>query len=206
MAHDRVDEDKSSDNVNKKWFSFSNISTIALAIFILLMIFNPNLKAHVIQVLMKVGFFQPDISEVSERNLETIQPSQFTDIKGQTINVADLKGKVVFINFWATWCPPCIAEMPSINRLYLKYKDQADVVFLIVDVDGKIVESNDFMMKRSFNLPLFIPAGHIPKIYFSGTLPTTVILDKSGNLAFKHIGVADYSSPDVPALIDQLVN
>lgn len=206
MAEEGANNNRSSDSLQKKWFSFSNISTFGLAIFMLLMIFNPNFKAYVIQALMQVGFFQPDISRGRETNMETIQATHFSDIRGQTINVADQKGKVVFLNFWATWCPPCIAEMPSINRLYLKYKDNADVVFLIVDVDGKIAESKNFMVKRNFSLPLFVPASNIPKNYFSGTLPTTVILDKTGSVAFRHIGMADYSSPEVSDLLDELVN
>jgi len=194
----------------KKWFTFSNISTALLAIFMLVMLFSPDFKGLVIQGLMKVGLFQPDIPENLKENSVPIQqaPSKqvsFTDVKGKTINLSDQKGKVVFMNFWATWCPPCIAEMPSINGLYLKYKDNKNVIFIMVDVDGKIEASTAFMQKRKFNLPVYIPASEIPQDYFSGSMPTTVILDKQGNIAFHHTGGADYENPKVSAFIDKLI-
>ncbi|MBE9601512.1 TlpA disulfide reductase family protein [Pedobacter sp. MC2016-24] len=193
----------------KKWFTFSNISTALLAIFMLAILFSPDVKGLVIQGLMKVGLFQPDISEKAQENSVPIQQASakqvsFTDVKGKTINLSDQKGKVVFMNFWATWCPPCIAEMPAINSLYSKYKDNKNVVFIMVDVDSKIDASTEFMKKRHFSLPVYIPASEMPEDYFSGSMPTTVILDKAGNIAFHHLGGADYANPEVSAFIDKL--
>src|SRR4051812_1290046 len=96
-----------------------------LIVTLIVVMFNPSAKALVIKGLMGVGFFQPDLkgapTEVSPSS--AIPDVLFQDTKGKTIHLADLKGKVVFINFWATWCPPCIAEMPSINGLYEKLKN-----------------------------------------------------------------------------------
>lgn len=195
--------------VNKKWFTFSNISTAVLVLFMLAMFISPDMKGLVMQGLMKVGLFQPDIPENLQRSSTPVQQQRmqqvyFTDERGRTIGLSDQKGKVVFLNFWATWCPPCIAEMPSINRLYLKYKDNKNVVFIMVDVDGKIDASAAFMKKRKLGLPVYISASEIPQEYFSGSMPTTVILDKSGNIAFHHSGGADYGNPKVTAFIDLL--
>ncbi|TCK83622.1 TlpA family protein disulfide reductase [Albibacterium bauzanense] len=196
--------------VKKRWFTFSNISTAVLMLFLLAMFFSPDLKGAVIQGLMKIGLFQPDIPEkVATKDSNAAVAAQipevsFRDVKGKTISLSELKGKVVFMNFWATWCPPCIAEMPSINKLRAKYKNNEKVVFLLVDVDSKIDASTAFMKKRKFDLPVYVPASEIPREYFSGSMPTTVILDKSGAIAFHHLGGADYENPEVSAFIDKL--
>lgn len=188
----------------------SNISTAILVLFLLAMFFSPDLKGRVIQGLMKIGFFQPDIpKEVAGKESKAVPAVQipevsFKDVTGRNIKLSELKGKVVFLNFWATWCPPCIAEMPSINKLRAKYKNNEKVVFLLVDVDSKIDASTAFMKKRKFDLPVYLPASEIPQEYFSGSMPTTVILDPTGAIAFHHVGGADYENPEVSAFIDKL--
>lgn len=121
----------------------------------------------------------------------------FQDGNGKTIALNDLKGKVVFINFWATWCPPCIAEMPSINELKTKFAGNEDIVFLMVDVDGKYKKAQTFMNKRKFNLPVYVPHSEIPKEFLGGAIPTTVILDKKGAIAIRLEGGRDYSAPEI---------
>lgn len=204
MEQEKKSASDSVVKADKKWRSLTNISTVILVLFILLMFFNPNIKASLIQGLMKVGLFQPDVPEKPKGDLTPLKHVSLSNVDGKTINVSDQKGKVVFMNFWATWCPPCIAEMPSINSLYLKYKDNENVVFFMIDVDGKIHAATAFIKKGEFNLPVYIPTSEIPEAYFSGSLPTTVILDKLGNIAFRHVGVADYSNMKVSALINKL--
>ncbi|HUI32579.1 MAG TPA: TlpA disulfide reductase family protein [Dysgonamonadaceae bacterium] len=121
----------------------------------------------------------------------------FQDGNGKTIALNDLKGKVVFINFWATWCPPCIAEMPSINELKAKFNGNENIVFLMVDVDGKHKKAQAFMDKRKFDLPVYVPHSEIPKEYLGGAIPTTIILDKKGAIAARIEGGRDYSAPEI---------
>lgn len=129
----------------------------------------------------------------------------FENGAGEKIKISDLKGKVVFINFWATWCPPCRAEMPTINKLYAQFKDNKDIVFLIVDADNKYAKSKAYLTKNKFDLPLYVPSGNIPYDYFSGALPTTVMINKEGEIVFHHAGSADYSDPKMIAFIKKLV-
>lgn len=196
----------------KKWFTFSNVSTAVLMLFALTMIFSPEVKGRVIQGLMSIGLFQPDIPK-TEAGVNADEPSAdepveealFQDGTGNIVKLTEQKGKVVFINFWATWCPPCIAEMPSIEKLYSRYKDNKDVVFLMVDVDANYQGASAFMSKGGYTLPVYTPAGEMPRKYFAGSMPTTVILDKTGKIAFNHVGGADYSNPEVFAFIDKLL-
>lgn len=118
---------------------------------------------------------------------------KFKDENGETVLLNSLKGKVVFINFWATWCPPCIAEMPSINELYSEFRDNQKVVFLMVDVDNNRVKSQKFMEGRNFDLPVYTPAGPVPSSYFGDAIPTTLVLNKEGKVVFKHEGMNDFS-------------
>lgn len=199
-------KDSLRDQNRNKWLSLSNIAAVVIAVFVIAMFFSPDLKGMVIQGLMRIGFFQPDVAKttVAKASQSDIKDALFKDLRGKLVRLSDLKGKVVFLNFWASWCPPCIAEMPSIDKLYAKYKSDKQVVFLTVDVDGKIESSMEFMQNRKFKLPVYVPAGATPVEYFSGTIPTTLILDKTGSIVFKHTGAADYSDTDISDFIDKL--
>ena len=128
------------------------------------------------------------------------RPLQVIEFK----NMEDLKGKVVFMNFWATWCPPCIAEMPSIQKLYDKVKDDKDIVILTVEVEGKRDKVAKFMERKKLSLPVVYPNSSIPTEFFNGSLPTTIILDKKGNIAHTTTGMADYSGQDIVDFLNEL--
>jgi thiol-disulfide isomerase/thioredoxin len=191
--------------MRKKWFSVSNIITAVMIIFLAAMVIKPEIKAWTIQTLMKVGLFQPKINkQPEEASSEPLPNVIFWEGDGKTVDLASLKGKVVFINFWATWCPPCIAEMPSINALYGKFKDNENVAFLMVDVDGNYQKSDSFMKKHHYALEVVSPVGEIPPVFMQGAIPTTVILDKEGKLVYRQEGAADYFSTKMVDLISQL--
>ncbi|MBZ4190759.1 TlpA family protein disulfide reductase [Niabella sp. 3A5MI-3] len=145
--------------------------------------------------------------EVAEKEalVATTAGITFKDEAGKTVALSSLKGKVVFINFWATWCPPCIHEMPSINELKKSYKGNDDIVFLMVDVDNDIQKSTAFMKEKKYDLPVYVPASEIPSDYLGGSIPTTVILDKSGDMIARMEGGRDYNSPDIIKALNELV-
>ncbi|MEO7317251.1 MAG: TlpA disulfide reductase family protein [Ginsengibacter sp.] len=193
--------------MKKKHFTLSNITTWLFVAFIASMLIFPGVKAGVIRGLMTVGLFQPKIPTVDENeSIKKIAGPSFvlSDQKGQSVDIADLKGKVLFINFWATWCPPCIAEMPSIETLFSNFKENENVVFLMIDADNNPQKSIEFMKKNKWTLPVYFPAGNIPNDYFTGTLPTTVIMDKNGNITYNHSGTADYSSQKFKNYLEEL--
>ena len=119
----------------------SNYVNGLFIIAMLLLIFNPGAKAFVIRGLMQVGFFRPDIDDKNEKR-EMAADAVFTNASGTAVSLSSLKGKVVFLNFWATWCPPCIAEMPGINELYKSFSNREDIEFIIVDADGNFLYSS----------------------------------------------------------------
>lgn len=128
----------------------------------------------------------------------------FLDADGNKVSLSSLQGKVVFVNFWATWCPPCIKEMPSIQTLKDKMKGK-DVVFLLVDVDGKYDKAKAFMDKKNLDLPIYTPAEAISKTYLGSSIPTTIIFDKKGNMIQRIVGGADFASAEVEKFMHQVL-
>jgi len=188
------------------------IGNVVFVLFIGLLIW-PTSRSYFQQFLLKMGFFKPilELNSASKESDRVAPEGAFNHVSfinslGETVRVADLKGKVVFINFWATWCSPCRAEMPSINVLYDRYKDSPNMVFLIVEIEGDKAKAGAFLEEQQLTLPISFPNSDIPKEWLSGSIPSTVILDKAGKVAARHEGMADYSSPDVGKFIQDLIN
>ncbi len=186
-------------------FVKKNILNALFIILLLVVIFVPDAKALVLKGLMEIGFYSPKVggSKGVAMNLSGIR---FKNIDGKLIDLGDLKGKVIFLNFWATWCPPCIAEMPALNKLYNQFKDDQNIVFIFADADGTLDKSAKFMLKRKFEMPVYKADSDIPEQIFSGSLPTTVIFDKEGRLSFMHEGIADYSDKKFSEFLIKLKN
>ena len=124
---------------------------------------------------------------------------------GKTIYLQQQKGKVVFINFWATWCPPCLAEMPTVNEFYQKVKKDSNIVFLTVDVDNRLNNSSAFMKNQGYQMPVY--GGNLdalPSTFYSGTIPTTLVIDKRGLVVFNHAGKASYDGDEFARFIKGL--
>lgn len=195
--------------MKKKWFTASNILTLAFIIFILALLIKPAFKAYVLQGMMKIGLFQPDIpdtagEESSIHSLEVTAGILFKDSLGNLVRLEEQKGKVIFINFWATWCPPCIAEMPSIEKLYNRFKNNPNILFIMADADNDFKKASAFMIKNDYQLPVYTIAGNLPSTIYSGTLPTTVIIDKSGKIVFSHEGIADYGNAEMIGFLEKM--
>ncbi|WP_270089257.1 TlpA family protein disulfide reductase [Sphingobacterium sp. SYP-B4668] len=129
----------------------------------------------------------------------------FRNSKGDKIALRNIRNKVIFINMWATWCPPCRKEMPSLNRLYSKLKDNPDIIFIMMDVDGKLKESTDYVKKKGFDLPNYILEGNLPESFQTNSIPTTIIIDKSGKMVTKHMGGVDFDHPEMLPFIQNLL-
>lgn len=138
---------------------------------------------------------------------DNVLAASFINLEGtRSVDLASLKGKVVLINFWATWCPPCIKEMPSLQSFYNKYQANPNVEFLIVEVDQKPDLAKGFVEKNNFTFPVYSPTVSIPTSLLSDAIPTTVILDKSGEIAIRHEGMTDFMSDDFINRFEGLLN
>lgn len=144
------------------------------------------------QLVLMTGIHQPD--KVEGEQLQTNYQMQLTSLDGkQSLSLSELKGKVVFINFWATWCPPCIAEMPDIENLYQEVKKE-DIVFLMVSLDEIPEKARTFIQKKEFTFPVYFLAGSIPSEFESSAIPTTIVLSPKGEIVVHQEGMAQYNS------------
>ena len=191
--------------IKKKWST-----TLLVTIFVILLV-SPDAKAWMMRQIISTGILNSKIEDknikksVNENNPVIAESFSVREESGKLINVSELKGKVVFINFWASWCPPCRAEFPSIQKFYEKYKGNNEIVFLTVNLDEDPAKGKLYLEKEKFSIPFLIPNGDIPTEYFSGSLPTTVVLDKTGKIRMHHSGMADYSKDSFYEEIDQLL-
>jgi thiol-disulfide isomerase/thioredoxin len=188
----------------KPVFSRSNVLNGLFIALLLLILVVPSAKALVIRGLMEIGLFRPETATKSVAVGADLSGLKFKDAKGKTVSLADFEGKVIFLNFWATWCAPCLAEMPSVNKLYEKYKDDGEVVFLLVDADSDFAKSQAYMDRKKYALPVYAFASNLPETIFKGTLPTTIVFDKKGRLSYRGEGPANYSSNKFIAFVEQL--
>ncbi|GAC1598974.1 MAG: hypothetical protein NVS3B8_11510 [Chitinophagaceae bacterium] len=168
--------------------------SIILIGFLLLLIVNPNAKAWLLKQLVSVGLFKAEIKKEGIQN----QPENifflYANAAGKTSSIADLKGKVVFINFWASWCPPCRAEMPSIEALYKKLEKDNRFVLLFINEEDDKQKAKNYLEKNQYTIPLYSRSGNVPNEIFSGSLPTTIVIDKKGRIVLKHEGMAGYDT------------
>ncbi len=172
-----------------------NWGSILFYAVILIFIFSPGAKAWLLQRVISTGLFKAEIKKEQPGNVGPSPAFAFTDTNGNTVSSASLKGKVVFINFWASWCPPCRAEMPSLNKLYTQLHNDNHFVFLFVNEDEDKKKAVDYIEKNNFSIPLYSQL-NVTEELFSGTLPTTVVLDKEGKIVLKHEGIADYDNDE----------
>lgn len=181
----------------------SNFMNGLFIIAMLVLIFSPGAKAFVIKGLMQIGFFRPAINNKNEKQAASPE-AVFTDASGTAVNLSSLKGKVIFLNFWATWCPPCIAEMPGIDKLYKSFSNREDIVFLMVDADGDLSTSQAFMEAHNYGFPLYAANPGTSSGLFTGTLPSTIIINKKGNIVFRETGAANYNTKQFADFITNL--
>jgi len=194
----------------KKIFSRSGMTNLLFLIIILVILFVPSAKAFMIRGLMEIGLFRPDVA--STEKVKDNLPAQdlsgivFNDVSGNSVDLGNLKGKVVFLNFWATWCPPCLAELPSIQEAWQTFNGDPDFVFILVDADGKLEATLKFMKRKGYDFPLYSVASAVPENLFSGALPTTIVFDKQGRVSYHESGAANYASPRFIEFMKKLKN
>ncbi|APQ17283.1 TlpA family protein disulfide reductase [Maribacter hydrothermalis] len=179
------------------------ISDIIFVVFILLLII-PQTRTP-IQVAvnkLKVAVWSPSIQD--EGNQNEVSPFQYAviDLQGNTKSIGIGKGRVTFLSYWATWCPPCIAELPGIQELYKDYGGKVNFVLLTQEEPEKVQR---FVSKKGYELPIYFPQMQTPEILEENSIPTNYVIDANGKIIIKETGAADWNSKKVRKLLDELL-
>ena len=142
-------------------------------------------------LVLKTGIIQPNIE--TEHPAKAEYDLRLTDREGNLISLRDFQGKVIFMNIWATWCPPCIAEMPDIHDVYQELKNE-DIVFVMLSVDDDLQKAINFVDKKGFEFPVYQLAGPMPVAFESSAIPTTFVISSQGEIVVKRSGMAKYNT------------
>tara|TARA_R110002049_G_scaffold253508_2_gene428866 strand:+ start:5631 stop:6191 length:561 start_codon:yes stop_codon:yes gene_type:complete len=157
-----------------------------------------------IQILLHKALAQISPSTIKESKQGAIDDYNWKlkDINGSLFNFEETKGNVVLVNFWATWCPPCIAEMPSMQLLYNDYKNKIEFVFVSSE-SSKVISG--FLNKNEYSFPVYNPLTKYPEPFNIKSIPRTFLIDKKGNIVIDKKGAANWNSDSVRNTIDSLL-
>ncbi len=135
-------------------------------------------------------------------------PFALEDLTGRLVTLGDLRGKIVFLNVWATWCGPCRQEMPSIETLYDEFKDSKDFVILAVSQDTRgRAAVEPYVERNGYHFEVLLdPENKVGESYDVGGVPETFIIDRDGRIVAHHMGAFDWSSADFRAALRELLN
>jgi thiol-disulfide isomerase/thioredoxin len=131
---------------------------------------------------------------------------ELSTIEGRKVKLSDLKGKVVMVNFWATWCQPCIKEMPLFVKTYEKYKDRGfEILAISVDDLEDRPKITSLASRLNINFPVLYDEG-IAKLYQAKSFPTTVFIGKDGNIRYQNFGlIMETAERDLSIIIEELL-
>lgn len=175
--------------------------SIALLLFMAGILFTPAgfyLKVYANRLLSH----NPTPVPEREQQLLSDYDWNLRDLEGNPYNMETDKGNVLLINFWASWCPPCIAEMPGLQELYSDYAAEVRFLFIARDKRPKV---EAFLQKNGYELPVYFEQGLTPRQIYYGGLPTTYIIDKNGKIVVSKAGAADWNGKQTRTLLDSLL-
>lgn len=148
------------------------------------------------RVLLSTGILRPD----TEINSDNIRKASYNmpliTLSGQRTSLSEFEGKTIFLNFWATWCPPCIAEMPNIQKLYEQLEDEEGIVFVMLSLDDDHEKARAYMERKEFTIPVYFLIGRQPGVYNSTVVPTTYVISPEGEIVVEKRGMAKYNTDE----------
>lgn len=177
------------------------LSNFAFILLLAVLLFTP-VGFHARVLVAKIFSFSPALLEKEEQFVLSDYNWHLSRLDGESVDFENLQGKVVLLNFWATWCPPCIAEMPSLDQLHEDFGDK--VVFVLVAHD-KTEKVKKFINEKGYSFPVYFEKSAAPDVLATKTIPTTFIINKKGKIVIKKTGAADWNSATTRELLETLV-
>ena len=134
----------------------------------------------------------------------TVTDFSIGSLAGGNIALSDYAGDVIIMNFWATWCPPCRAEMPGLNRFYEAYQDKG-VVLLAINEEESVETVRPFIQNNNFTFPVLLDLqGKVAQQYSTRSFPTTFIIDREG--VIQHVQTGEISEDELARIVLPLLN
>jgi len=147
-----------------------------------------------------------DIGVLKVPNLEVPVEIRLQDVNGNDVRLSDFRGKIVFLNFWTTWCPTCRIEMPSMQKLHQKFKDQ-DFAMVTINLRESASQVIAFFKKYKLTFTALLDStGEVGTRFRINAIPTTFILDKKGQIIAKVMGPREWDSNKSIALFEHLTD
>jgi thiol-disulfide isomerase/thioredoxin len=184
------------EKIKKNW------SNILFAIVIILLIV-PQTRSPIQVFVLRTISFSPGEIDKEERTTLLDYQWNLSSLASKDINLKRSIGKVTIVNFWATWCAPCLAEMPDLQKLYDNYGDKVDFYFIS---NEKRITLQKFLEQKKYNIPIYIPTESSPEKLVIRSLPTTFLISKTGEIVIRKTGVANWNSGLVHELLDKLLD
>lgn len=175
------------------------IILITVGSFIYLMGWHTLIASKLQQAILATGIISP--SEIKEERFASYE-FVLENVDGQRVHFSDFKEKTVFVNFWATWCPPCIAEMPDIHDLYEETGEEVNFVMISVDQDEN--KARNFVKEKGFDFPIYFLRSGLPQGYDTHAIPTTYLIDKNGKIKIENSGMAKYNTSSFKELLAKI--
>jgi len=180
------------------------VSDVVFLVIIILLIV-PTTRVQIQIVVHKGLSYIMPLNPIEKENQVTIN---YNDWILRSQNEADLKAstlenQVVLINFWATWCPPCIAEMPELNQLYNDYNQKMKFLFITNDNFERVKK---FLTNNDYNFEAHQSVNQTPNYLKTSTIPRTLIIDKNGKVIVDKTGALNWNSKKSRKLLDQLID
>lgn len=180
------------------------IATDILFWGLILLLVIPSTRVQVSSFFIRITSFAP--SGLSTDKQYTISENtrqwQLTDMSGKTVSFSDQLDKPVFVNMWATWCPPCRAELPGIQKLYEQYKGKINFLLLTDEPPAKV---KAFARKYHYEDMPFYRYRYVPQDFSSRSIPSTFIISKKGKVVLTKKGAARWDSDKIKKLLDNLI-
>lgn len=178
-----------------------NLSNFAFVLVVLLILFTP-IGFHARVFVSRIFSFSPAVLDADEQQFLSNYNWALTELGEESFDFKNFEGKVVIVNFWATWCPPCVAEMPSLQELYNDYGEEVAFVLIAHDEPEKVKK---FLIEKEYSFPVYFERNSIPVELTTENIPTTFIIDGKGRIVVKKTGAANWNSKTTRELLENLV-
>lgn len=167
------------------------------------LLFIPSVRMPVQVFIQRLIASSPDELTEEQKTAVDSYDWELLSMDGEVVNFSKSSGKPVVLNLWATWCPPCVAEMPALQNLYDEYNEEVDFYFVSSEDSDKLKK---WLQAKEYDLPVYNAYSAFPKTLESSTLPTTFVLNRQRQIVMKEVGSAKWDSDYMKNYLQGLVD